>query len=303
MRESILKYVKIALMLSAIALSSCGKDEITYDAAGSFEAVETVISSEATGRILSLSIEEGDELKAGDVIGYVDSIGVNLMKQQMHAQTQAILSNKPDISKQVAIFEQQLQNLENEKARITRLVAAEAATKKMLDEVNYQIDVLKKQIEATNSTLERTTNSITMQTTPINVQIKQIQNQLSKYTLINPIDGVVLTKYAEVNEVTTVGKPLYKIANLSEMKLKAYVSANQLSEMKLGQQVKVRIYNGEESYKEYSGVIEKIANQAEFTPKTIQTKNERQNLVYAIKINVKNDGYLKIGMYGEVYFK
>lgn len=303
MRESILKYVKIALMLSAISLSSCGKDEITYDAAGSFEAVETVISSEATGRILSLSIEEGDELKAGDVIGYVDSIGVNLMKQQMHAQTQAILSNKPDISKQVAIFEQQLQNLENEKARITRLVAAEAATKKMLDEVNYQIDVLKKQIEATNSTLERTTNSITMQTTPINVQIKQIQNQLSKYTLINPIDGVVLTKYAEVNEVTTVGKPLYKIANLSEMKLKAYVSANQLSEMKLGQQVKVRIYNGEESYKEYSGVIEKIANQAEFTPKTIQTKNERQNLVYAIKINVKNDGYLKIGMYGEVYFK
>lgn len=303
MRESILKYVKIALMLSAIALSSCGKDEITYDAAGSFEAVETVISSEATGRILSLSIEEGDKLKAGDVIGYVDSIGVNLMKQQMHAQTQAILSNKPDISKQVAIFEQQLQNLENEKARITRLVAAEAATKKMLDEVNYQIDVLKKQIEATNSTLERTTNSITMQTTPINVQIKQIQNQLSKYTLINPIDGVVLTKYAEVNEVTTVGKPLYKIANLSEMKLKAYVSANQLSEMKLGQQVKVRIYNGEESYKEYSGVIEKIANQAEFTPKTIQTKNERQNLVYAIKISVKNDGFLKIGMYGEVYFK
>lgn len=303
MRESILKYVKIALMLSAISLSSCGKEEAKYDAAGSFEAVETVISSEATGRILSLSIEEGDELKAGDVIGYVDSIGVNLMKQQMHAQTQAILSNKPDISKQVAIFEQQLQNLENEKARITRLVAAEAATKKMLDEVNYQIDVLKKQIEATNSTLERTTNSITMQTTPINVQIKQIQNQLSKYTLINPIDGVVLTKYAEVNEVTTVGKPLYKIANLSEMKLKAYVSANQLSEMKLGQQVKVRIYNGEESYKEYSGVIEKIANQAEFTPKTIQTKNERQNLVYAIKINVKNDGYLKIGMYGEVYFK
>lgn len=303
MKKGIIILMIVAIVMGGIMLSSCGKDEITYDAAGSFEAVETVISSEATGRILSLSIEEGDELKAGDVIGYVDSIGVNLMKQQMHAQTQAILSNKPDISKQVAIFEQQLQNLENEKARITRLVAAEAATKKMLDEVNYQIDVLKKQIEATNSTLERTTNSITMQTTPINVQIKQIQNQLSKYTLINPIDGVVLTKYAEVNEVTTVGKPLYKIANLSEMKLKAYVSANQLSEMKLGQQVKVRIYNGEESYKEYSGVIEKIANQAEFTPKTIQTKNERQNLVYAIKINVKNDGYLKIGMYGEVYFK
>lgn len=303
MKKGIIILMIVAIVMGGIMLSSCGKEEAKYDAAGSFEAVETVISSEATGRILSLSIEEGDELKAGDVIGYVDSIGVNLMKQQMHAQTQAILSNKPDISKQVAIFEQQLQNLENEKARITRLVAAEAATKKMLDEVNYQIDVLKKQIEATNSTLERTTNSITMQTTPINVQIKQIQNQLSKYTLINPIDGVVLTKYAEVNEVTTVGKPLYKIANLSEMKLKAYVSANQLSEMKLGQQVKVRIYNGEESYKEYSGVIEKIANQAEFTPKTIQTKNERQNLVYAIKINVKNDGYLKIGMYGEVYFK
>lgn len=303
MKKGIIILMIVAIVMGGIMLSSCGKEEAKYDAAGSFEAVETVISSEATGRILSLSIEEGDELKAGDVIGYVDSIGVNLMKQQMHAQTQAILSNKPDISKQVAIFEQQLQNLENEKARITRLVAAEAATKKMLDEVNYQIDVLKKQIEATNSTLERTTNSITMQTTPINVQIKQIQNQLSKYTLINPIDGVVLTKYAEVNEVTTVGKPLYKIANLSEMKLKAYVSANQLSEMKLGQQVKVRIYNSEESYKEYSGVIEKIANQAEFTPKTIQTKNERQNLVYAIKINVKNDGYLKIGMYGEVYFK
>lgn len=303
MKKGIIILMIVAIVMGGIMLSSCGKEEAKYDAAGSFEAVETVISSEATGRILSLTIEEGDELKAGDVIGYVDSIGVNLMKQQMHAQTRAILSNKPDISKQVAIFEQQLQNLENEKARITRLVAAEAATKKMLDEVNYQIDVLKKQIEATNSTLERTTNSITMQTTPINVQIKQIQNQLSKYTLINPIDGVVLTKYAEVNEVTTLGKPLYKIANLSEMKLKAYVSANQLSEMKLGQQVKVRIYNGEESYKEYSGVIEKIANQAEFTPKTIQTKDERQNLVYAIKISVKNDGFLKIGMYGEVYFK
>lgn len=303
MKKGIIILMIVAIVMGGIMLSSCGKEEAKYDAAGSFEAVETVISSEATGRILSLSIEEGDELKAGDVIGYVDSIGVNLMKQQMHAQTQAILSNKPDISKQVAIFEQQLQNLENEKARITRLVAAEAATKKMLDEVNYQIDVLKKQIEATNSTLERTTNSITMQTTPIDVQIKQIQNQLSKYTLVNPIDGVVLTKYAEVNEVTTVGKPLYKIANLREMKLKAYISANQLSQIKIGQKVKVRIDSGEENYKEYTGIIEKIANQAEFTPKTIQTKDERQNLVYAIKISVKNDGFLKIGMYGEVYFK
>ncbi len=294
------------IILSAILpifLVACGKNEKTYDASGSFEAVETIISSEVGGRLIQFTLEEGQELKAGEVLGYIDSTDLTLRKQQIIAQTSAVLSRKPDIAKQVAALEEQIAYLEREKGRIQRLVSAEAATKKQLDDINNQIEINKKQLNATLSSLEINTNTISKETAPLQMQVKQLNNQLSKYSIINPMNGTVLVKYSETNEIIAPGRPLYKIADLTNMQLKAYVSANQLGQIKIGQTVSVRIDNGKDNYKEYEGLIERIASKAEFTPKTIQTKEERQNLVYAIKIKVKNDGFLKIGMYGEAIFK
>lgn len=294
---------KIILFIAIpLIIASCGKNEKEYDATGSFEATETIISSEVAGQIKELNIQEGQELKAGQTIGYIDSTNVAFMKQQVKAQSRAIASRKPNIEPQLAAMKEQLSYLQTEKQRIQRLVEADAATRKQLDDMNNQIEIVKKQIAAQQSALDISTKSITGETVPLSVQVKNLDNQLTKYTITNPIAGTVLIKYAEANEITAPGKPLYKIADLSDMTMKAYVSGNQLGQIKIGQQVKVRIDAGEDKYKEYTGIIEKIANKAEFTPKTIQTKDERQNLVYSIKIKVKNDGYLKIGMYGEVVF-
>ena len=291
----------IWVTITVFSLFSCSNKK-NYDATGSFEAVETIISAQGMGNLLQLDVEEGENLQAGQTIGFIDSTQLVLRKKQLAAQSNAVVSRKPDINAQVAAYKEQLKQAEHEQQRLVKLVQADAATKKQLDDANAQINIIKKQIAAQESALATTSQSLSQETVPINMQVAQLNDQLSKYRIVNPITGTVLTKYAEVNELVTTGKPLYKIADLSSMILRAYITGSQLSQIRIGQPVKVRIDAGKNNYKQYTGTIEWISSQAEFTPKTIQTKDERQNLVYAIKVRVKNDGYLKIGMYGEIIF-
>ena len=286
----------------AILLSACNNDKASFDASGSFEAEETIISSEATGTIKQFNVEEGQTLQAAQTIGYIDSLQLYLKKKQLLAQMKATTSRKPNISAQLAALQSQFATAQKEKVRITNLVNGNAAPQKQLDDINAQIDVIKKQIEAQKSSLDISTESINSDVVPLQVQIEQLNDQLSKCKIINPAKGTVLSKYAEVNEMTAVGKPLYKIADLSNIILRVYITSNQLAQVKLNQKVKVLTDDGKGSYKETEGTVTWINDKAEFTPKTIQTKDERANMVFAVKINVKNDGFYKIGMYGEISF-
>lgn len=294
--------VKTSVLFLVIILASCTPKKNNVDASGSFEAEETIISSEASGVIKQFNIEEGVTLKQGQEVGYIDSIQLYLRKKQLVAQINALLGKKPNVQVQLASLKQQLQTAEKEQGRITNLLNSKVATTKQLDDINAQIDVLKKQIEAQKSTLEISTEGLNKDATPLQIQIEQLNDQLAKCKITNPINGTILSKYAEVNEVTSPGKPLYKIADLSTIILRAYITDNQLPLVKLNQKVKVLTTDQKGGYKETEGIITWINDKAEFTPKTIQTKDERANLVYAVKVKVKNDGSFKIGMYGEIKF-
>ncbi|MBS1731303.1 MAG: HlyD family efflux transporter periplasmic adaptor subunit [Bacteroidetes bacterium] len=298
------KIKTIALAVGIVTMfTACTDNKVSFDASGSFEAEETIISSEATGKIKRLDIEEGQTLEAGQVIGYIDSLQVYLKKRQLEAQVAAVLGKKPNIPVQLSALQEQLKTAEKERTRVTNLVKGDAATPKQLDDITAQVEVLKKQIEAQQSTLSISSEGLGKDVLLLQVQIEQLNDQLSKCKIINPVNGTVLTKYAEANEMTTTGKPLYKIADLSNIILRAYITSNQLTQVKLNQQVKVLTDDGNGGYKETAGTIVWISNKAEFTPKTIQTKDERANMVYAIKVKVKNDGTYKIGMYGEIKFQ
>lgn len=286
----------------AIMLVACNRNNTSFDASGSFEAEETLISSEAVGVIKQFDIEEGQTLNAGQNIGYIDSLQLHLKRKQLEAQIVSILGKKPNVSVQLSALQEQLRNAENEKIRISNLLKGDAATPKQLDDINNQVAVLKKQIEAQKSTLNISSDGLGKDALALQVQIEQLNDQIAKCKITNPISGTVLTKYAEANEMTSVGKPLYKIADLSNILLRAYVSGNQLPQIALNQKVKVLTDDGEGGYKQTEGTIIWISSKAEFTPKTIQTKEERANMVYAIKVKVKNDGLYKIGMYGEILF-
>ena len=287
-------------ILLIVFLVSCNRKQSSFDASGTFEAEETIISAQATGTIMQFNIEEGQVLKAAQNIGYIDSVQLYLKKKQLEAQIKSTLIQRPDISTQVGSLVAQLQAAEKEQQRFTNLVKADAAPRKQLDDITAQVNVLKKQIEAQQSSLSTTSQSISEQTSPIRVQIEQVNDQLANCRIINPINGTVLTKYMEQNEMATAGKPLYKIADLSYLILRAYITGNQLSKIKLNQTVKIT--GDANTAKQTDGTITWISDKAEFTPKTIQTKDERANLVYAIKIKVKSDGSFKPGMYAEVKF-
>lgn len=297
--------IKIIALVAGIAtmLTACNDKKVSFDASGSFEAEETIISSEATGTIKQFDIEEGQTLEAGQTIGYIDSLQLYLKKKQLEAQVIAILGKKPNIPVQLSALQEQLRTTEKERTRVANLVKGDAATPKQLDDINAQIEVLKKQIEAQKSTLSISAEGLGKDVVPLQVQIEQLNDQLAKCQIINPASGTVLSKYAEANEMTAAGKPLYKIANLSNIILRVYITGDQLPQVKLNQQVKVLTDNGKGGYKETTGTIVWINDKAEFTPKTIQTKDERANMVYAIKVKVKNDGAYKIGMYGEIKFQ
>lgn len=297
MKRDIITGLTCALLL----LSSCNSG-IEQDATGTFEATEIIISSETAGKLTQFAVEEGSALQAGVEIGCVDTVQLYLKKRQAQASLQAVLSRKPDIAKQIAAVREQISTQKRELNRFEILAKHNAATQKQVDDIRSSIAVLEKQQEAQLSVLKSSDRSLSDESEAIAIQIEQLDDQLMKSHISSPIDGTVLVKYAEPNELVMMGKPLFKIADLSEMTLRAYITNAQLNEIRLGQKVKVFTDSGKEAYKEYEGVIYWIASQAEFTPKTIQIKDERQNLVYAIKIRVKNDGLIKIGMYGEVKF-
>lgn len=288
------------LALAVLLLTACKNQDQGHDASGTFEAVETIVSAEASGTIKALAIEEGQTLQAGQVVGYIDSTQIYLKKKQLQAQINAVLSKKPNVNVQVAALYEQLRQAEREQKRTENLVKADAATPKQLDDVNAQVAVIKKQIAAQQSALGINTTSLNEEAVPLNVQIEQLNDQLKKCKIVNEVNGTVLVKYAEVQEGTTVGKPIYKIAAVNEIILRAYLTSTQLAKLKIGQQVQVLVDETKDTYKTYPGTLEWISNKAEFTPKTIQTKDERANLVYAVKIRVKNDGFLKIGMYADL---
>ncbi|MFZ4582397.1 MAG: HlyD family secretion protein [Paludibacter sp.] len=283
-----------------IGFISCKKSTNDFDAAGTFEATEVIVSSEAMGKILNFDIIEGQELTENQVVGNIDSVQLYLKKQQLTASRKALQNRKPDTNKQLAALEQQIATAKSELKRIQNLVNANAVNQKQLDDINAQIAVLEKQQIALKSSLELTSSSISDEDEAMKIQVKQIEDQLFKCRISSPIAGTVLTKYAEKGELASPGKALFKVADTQNIILRAYISSDQLNQIKIGQKVQVFSDSGEKESKQYEGKVSWIASKAEFTPKTIQTRDERANLVYAVKIAVKNDGLLKIGMYGNV---
>lgn len=293
--KSILK-----LFVIASFLVSCNNNDQAFDASGTFEAIEVIVASEVSGAIQQLDAQEGKTVAAGQPLGWIDSTQLYLKKKQLLAQIDAILSRRPQIATQLASFQAQLAAAQKEQQRVLNLFKADAATQKQVDDVNAQVEIIKKQMEAHRSSLDISSRGLISETLPLSVQVEQLEDQLHKSRIINPLAGTILTRYAETFEVVTPGKPLYKVADITNLELRAYITGNQLALIKLGQKVKVFSDNGEGGYHEYEGDVTWISSKAEFTPKTIQTKEERADLVYAIKVRVKNDGHLKIGMYGEV---
>ena len=292
---------KTLIILSAtIMLASCASEENAFDATGTFEAKEIIVSTGVGGKIIQLKAEEGYSLTANARVGTIDTTPLYLRKLQLQAQIKAVLSKQPDINSQIAALQEQIKTANTEKMRIDNLVAAGVGTQKQADDIRSQIAVLQKQLDAQQTALQITSQSIYQEVAPLTMQIAQVDDQLVQSAILNPVKGTVLTLYAEQGEFTTPGKAIYKIADLSTMTLRAYISGAQLAQIKIGQQVTVKIDNGEKKYSELPGTIYWISEKAEFTPKTIQTKEERANLVYAIKVKVPNNGQIKIGMYGEL---
>jgi HlyD family secretion protein len=296
------KYIILSNLLITVFLYSCNSGKNKIDASGTFETIETIVSSEVNGKITQLNIEEGQSIEQGTLIATIDTSQLYLKKKQLRATINSILSRQPEIAKQLAAIQEQIFTAEREKKRIENLVKSEATGTKQLDDINAQLSLLNKQYIASQSSLEINKNGLNQDVIPLQVQIEQTQDLIEKSKIVNPIKGVVLSKYAETNEITALGKPIYKIARLDELIFRMYVSGDQLPLLKTGQQLAISIDAGNGEKKDVKGKISWISSEAEFTPKTIQTKDERANLVYAIKLLVPNDGSIKLGMYGEVRF-
>lgn len=301
------------IFLTTLLISSCSQKN-DFDASGNFEADEVIVSSQQNGELISYTVQEGILLKQGQKVGQIDVRMAELQKEQINASITALKDKTADpndqvelVKRQLLVQEAQLAQQERERKRTENLLKADAATQKQLDDINAGIDQLRKQIAVTRQQIKLNTyntntqnKSILSEKGPLEKTAAQFQEQINKGQIINPITGTVLVNYALRGEMQVVGKPLYKIANLDTLNLRAYIVGTQLTNIKINQPVTVRIDQGEKNYKEYKGTISWISDKSEFSPKTIQTKDERANLVYAIKVRVKNDGFLKIGMYGEV---
>lgn len=285
----------ILTLLTVLALVSCNKGDNQADAYGNFEATEVTISAESNGKIEFLNLDEGMQLEKDAVIGQIDTVQLYLNKQQLMASKSTIYSKSANVLSQRNVVQEQLKTAKIEQNRITTMFNESAATKRQVDEITGKVKVLQQQINS----VETQNAPIVNEVKSIDVQIEKINDQLKKSKIINPVKGTVLAQYAEPNEITAFGKPIYKIADLSEMTLRVYFSETQLSSIKVGQEVTVSI-DENKGAKTYKGKISWISSSAEFTPKIIQTKEERVNLVYAVKVIVKNDGSLKIGMPAEV---
>jgi len=289
---------KIITFLILTSLISCNKNSDKADGYGNFEATEVTISAEANGKIDYLKLEEGDVLEPNSQVGLVDTTQLYFNKQQLIASKNTVYSKSSNVLSQIKVLQEQLKTTQIEKKRIQNMFAENAATKRQVDEIDGKVSVIQEQIKS----VETQNAPIVNEVKSIDVQIEKINDQIQKSKIINPIKATVLSKYAEPNEVTAFGKPIYKIADISEMTLRVYISETQLSQIKVGQKVTVKI-DTEKEMKSFPGTISWISSSAEFTPKVVQTKEERVNLVYAVKVKVKNDGTLKIGMPAEMWVK
>ena len=293
----------LALAGAALMMVACGENEKAYDATGTFEATETTVFAEQSGALLSFNITEGNEVGQDSEVGVIDTTQTWLKIQQLEVTKEVYQSQKPDMERQIAATRQQLAKARHEEQRYKDLVADGAAPSKLLDDATSQVQVLQRQLDAQISSLSTNSRALDKQTAAAEVQVNQLKEMLRKCHIVTPTKGTVLEKYVERGEFVTVGKPLFKIADTETVFLRAYVTSAQLKSIKLGQKVKVFADYGNQQKKEYEGTIAWISSRSEFTPKTILTDDERADLVYAVKIAVKNDGYIKIGMYGEVSFE
>lgn len=292
----------LILLFIFAGLAGCGPDSPSVDANGVFETTEVVVSAEASGRILSLGVTEGARLHQGEIVGVIDSIQIYLQREQILASIQAARSRVVDVRAQIASLDEQLETAENERQRFENLVEVNAINRKQLDDINATIRVLRAQRGTQVTNLNQQNRTISEEIASMEFMADRLADQLKKAVVRSPISGVVLADYAKTGELATFGRPLFKVGDTEFMILRAYITSDQLSKVKLGQAVEVVADSGRDGSREYEGVVSWISDKSEFTPKTVQTRDERANLVYAVKITVPNDGYLKIGMYGGVRF-
>ena len=296
------KAVFYTIAAAAILCTACSNNDAQYDASGVFETTEVIVSAKGTGELISFHVDEGQTVSMGQELGCIDTLQLYLKKKQLLSTISATESKRLSESRQVASIQQQISNLQRERKRFTELVKENAANQKQVDDIDYQIMVLQRQLAATSEQIGSNNSSLTGQKGSIAAQIAQLEDQMRNSIITSPIQGTILTKYMEQGEFAAPGKPLFKVGNIQDMKLRAYITADQLTTLKIGQKVKVYADQGKADRKEYQGTVTWISSKAEFTPKTIQTRDERANLVYAVKIAVKNDGLIKEGMYGDVKF-
>ena len=295
-----MKRINIVFLAAAVAVLAGCRHDVEFDACGQIDAEQVVVSAEAAGRVLSLSVKEGDRLTAGTVVGAIDSVQVALQIRELEQRMDGANSRLIDIAKQQAPQRTQLASLENDYRRFSSLLTENAATQKQVDDISSQIDILKSQMDAQVQTWERNNVSVKSEIATYEIQLAEKQDQLAKCHICSPIDGTVLTKYVKEGESVTVGKPLFKVANLGDVYVRAYFTTSQLASLKIGDSLTVIPDDGSANPKEYKGRLTWISSQAEFTPKNIQTRDERADLVYAVKVAVPNDGALRLGMYAYV---
>ncbi|MFD2784709.1 HlyD family secretion protein [Hymenobacter rubripertinctus] len=300
--HSPLRFWLLALAVVPGLLSGCQPAAPRFDASGNFETTEYVVAAEATGPLLRLAVREGDELPAGRVVGLVDTLALSLRRQQLLASVRAVRAQTPDVPAQLVALEQQAANLRRERQRVLNLVRADAVPAKQLDDLDYQLAVAQKQAAAQRAALGTQARGTAAQAGPLQAQLSQLDDQLRRSRVVNPVAGTVLTVYVEPSEVVGYGQPLYKIGDTRQLVLRAYVAGDQLTRVKLGQAVKVLVDAPDGGQREYPGRVQWVASKSEFTPKVVQTKEDRVSLVYALKIAVPNDGSLKIGMPADVRF-
>lgn len=290
-------FAAIGMMVSLVACEGGSGD---YDASGVFETTEVTVSARGTGEIMRFDIEEGHQVEVGQAVGYIDTIQLHLKKEELLGNLMSTDSRRYNVSRQIASLRQEIATQKRERLRYENLVREKAANQKQLDDINSGLAVLEKRLAAQVETLENSNRSVSGEVLMLEARIAQIEDQIAKCVITSPVRGTVLSKYAERGELAAQGRSLFKVGDLSDMYLRVYITAPQLTTLKVGQQVKVYADEGEDGRREYMGTVSWISDKAEFTPKTIQTRDERANLVYAVKVAVKNDGYIKKGMYGEM---
>lgn len=291
-----------AYPLLVLLAASCVEGNKAYDASGVFESTEVTVSAEGNGKILSLDFQEGDRLEAGQIVGCIDTVQLHLSEVQLEASRRAVGSGRLDISRQIAALESQIGKQRQELDRFTKLEKAGASNRKQVEDIQAQIETLERQLAAQKESLNSSNRNVSGQADALEAQIEQIRDRIRKCVITSPVAGTVLAKYSEAGEFAALGRALFKVADIDNIRLRAYITADQLTSLKLGQQVRVFADQGSSGRKEYAGTLIWISDKAEFTPKTIQTRDERANLVYAVKIAVENDGLIKLGMYGDIKF-